>query len=899
MTKLTLPALALLPFGIVAPAQGQDLLPHQPLEVRHVCAAQPIYGAPAGTQARMLAAGEKVLLRDVTFGPDGAAWFALDHATGKGLERAVGYLPTAEVTHFCPAPASAPGGDPALGHLAPPNTCHLVAGQAKTLQGLNDLAASLPAFWPSASGYRQHAGGYALVLGLLSTAASERIIRLSEQLPQDSFCASGADFSVALVHEATGFAEVKRGGVQDAATLLAEARQTGDPKGMKQACDLGLGPACTAFASLIFDTDEGLDLGPSVVTRYGLLGCMAGDLQGCQLAINRQDNTVELAQDQALAGRAANDDRVTTELAKLLCDAGDRLGCVLLARGTSAGRTPSLIEAASNFAANLTACQQGIGWVCEALDEDFSAVTAARGNGPTADERFALAGIKAGVCTQGPRGPNQRDCKAAYYLYRDFLTYGNSTALDSARVAQASAFLTSGCEAGDPAACGTLSKLPDFWLTAERQAAAARAIALCDDQEAKDSICDSLAAALDPTLTEARPALSATYDRLAQSCLTPDAGSSQDCIQALHIYAALKAPDGLDTAEAMLIAACSVANAKGCEPLAQIYGPNGYQAQGVTIPARDDPEAYLAALRMGCRSGRDPADAGNTCALLADAMTESGNDEAALDVRASACEALMSTGSNQDAWACYDAAKLALAQQARQPEALRWADFVCGSADASVAPYGCKLVGNILSQGLGQPADPVRALAAYQRGCFHHRVDTTDGEACLLYGKMLVDAVHRGQMTPLPLAFAHHEDGEDPTPPLMLSEASRAFDMGCMDRIAQACTANAQLLKDWSTGDLPRDAFTCQVRNASGEVTSAKPCRGFIFYQASAEMQQAREQIGLNVYVWPDGDRSVTYVRDGIWRLNEIRTEEPVTEAGTRCWRNPISTRSFCVAPEG
>ncbi|MDN3710628.1 hypothetical protein QWZ10_00120 [Paracoccus cavernae] len=162
----------------------------------------------------------------------------------------------------------------------PPNTCHLVAGYEDTLEGLNDLAASLPAFAPSASGYRLDTGRYALVLGLLSTGASDRIIRLSDQLPQDSFCASGADFRAALVHEATGFTEVERGRSQDTATLLAEARQVGDPAGVKHACDLGLGPACTAFASHIYDTIEGPDGGPAVVTRYGLLGCMAGDLEG-------------------------------------------------------------------------------------------------------------------------------------------------------------------------------------------------------------------------------------------------------------------------------------------------------------------------------------------------------------------------------------------------------------------------------------------------------------------------------------------------------------------------------------------------------------------------------------------------------------------------------------------
>lgn len=898
MIKTTLPALALLLLGIAAPVQAQDIPPHQPLETRHICAAQPIFRAPAGAQGGGLTAGQQVLLRDVTFGPDGAAWFALDHATGKGLERALGYLPIAEVTHFCPAAAAASVGNSEIRFLAPPNTCHLVAGHAETLQGLNALAASLPAFGGAASGYRRHSGGYALVLGLVSTGVSDRINRTSDRIPNGSYCASGADFSAALVHEGAGFAEVARTKGQDPAAILSQAQQAGDSAGMKRACDLGSGPACAAFTKLIYDAPDDIGGGP-LVARYGLLGCMAGDLDSCKLAINRQGNSVELARDQAFGGDGADEDRVTTELAKLLCDAQDRIGCVVLARGTAANRTPSLVEAASNFAANLTACQQGIGWVCEDLVEGFKAVTTARGEDPTEDERFALGGIEARICTQGPRDPNQRSCKDAYYLYRDFLTYGDAAVLDRARVSKATAFLTSGCAAGDPAACGSLSNLAEFWPSTERQAAAARAIALCDAQDTKDSICDSLGAALDPTLTTAGPALRARYDVLAQACLTPDGGSSQDCLQALNAYAALSAPDGLDTVEAMLTSACTPANRKGCEPLSRIYGKGQYQVRGVTITGRDDPDAYIAALRVGCRSGLDQQDASNTCALLADAMTETGHEGAAFHVRASACEALILSGNDQDVWACYEAAKLALDQPSRKPQALRWAEFVCNTRDASVAPYGCKLAGNILSGGLGQPADPARAMEAFQRGCFHHRVNTTDGEACLIYGARLIDSVRRGEAPSQPLVFAHREDGEAPLPQLVLSEASRALDMGCMDAIAQACAANAQLLKDWSTGDLPHDALICQVRNASGEVTSAKPCRGFIFYQASAEMQPRREQIGLNVYVWPDGDRSVTYVRDGIWRLNEIRTPDPVTQAGARCWHNPISTRSFCVAAKG
>lgn len=101
MTEITLSVLAMLLFGFGAAAQAQDLPPHQSLETRHICASQAIYRTPAGVRSQMLAAGEPVALRDVTFDPDGAVWFVLDYATGKGLERDLGYLPIAQVRHFC------------------------------------------------------------------------------------------------------------------------------------------------------------------------------------------------------------------------------------------------------------------------------------------------------------------------------------------------------------------------------------------------------------------------------------------------------------------------------------------------------------------------------------------------------------------------------------------------------------------------------------------------------------------------------------------------------------------------------------------------------------------------------------------------------------------------------
>lgn len=904
MMKTASYLMILLLLVVLAPrmAQAEDIAPYQPLEIRHVCTSQPMSEMPAGAEARMMEAGEQVVLRDVTYAPDETAWFALDYATGRGLERATGYLPVAEVTHFCPDSAGSLGASDSRlqTYRAPPNSCHLVIGHADTLEALNGLALSMPGFAASMASYRLQSGDYALTAGLLSTEIANQIINRSDQLPASSLCASGTDFAEALVYDGARFAPVDHSAFEsdgarlaNAQDMLARARDTQDPQGMKQACDLGLGAACTGFAHLIYGEPEGPGRGPAVVTHYALLGCMAGDLDGCQMAVNRLDNTLELARRQVLPGADNADGRVTTEISKLLCDRQDRFGCILQARGTAADRTPSLVEAVSNFAANLTACQQGIAWICEELGSGLGLVAQARGESFSDDERFAIAGIETGLCTMGPREPNQRSCTQAYYGYRDFLQYGKAASLDADRVARAVSVLSDGCAAGDPPACGTLAAMPNYWSVPDRRQATARVIALCNVQGDRDGICESLDNILDPTFPETRPLLRLRYERLAQSCMTPGNGAYQDCIWAMHSYAALEQSDGLATAEAMLRQACSPANSNGCQALGLLYGKPGHEYEGIKIPGRNDQEAYIAALRMGCRDNN--LDTGNTCGQLADAVVADGDGDSALQVLGEACDRLMDTQDRQDSWDCYDAAKMALAENTRLDDALVWANFVCEGEDISTAPYACKLEGNIRAQGPGMPADPSGALLAYQRGCFHPRVHTTDGEACLNYGNLLIESVRRGETPPQPLAFAHREDGEVPAPALVLAEASRAFDMGCMDNIAQACTANVRLLEEWSTGDLPYAPFTCQVKAATGEVTSERPCRGLIFYQAAGEMKPSREQIGLNIYVWPDGDRSVTYIKDGGWRLNEVRTDYPAREGTTTCWHNPISTRTFCV----
>jgi hypothetical protein len=225
MTKNTLPALTAFLLAAIGPALAQDLPPYQSLETRHVCTAQPIHETPAGTQARVLGAGAEVMLRDVTFGPEGGAWFALDYPTGKGLERAIGYLPVSSVKHFCAPEGAAPEDSTSRlqSYLAPPNTCHVVAARADTVEELNGQARSMPTYAPVISGYRLHSGGYALSLGLVSTNLRDRIGSPAARVQTGITCVSGADFAEALVHDGTVLTPADPGGLSDDAARLSTA----------------------------------------------------------------------------------------------------------------------------------------------------------------------------------------------------------------------------------------------------------------------------------------------------------------------------------------------------------------------------------------------------------------------------------------------------------------------------------------------------------------------------------------------------------------------------------------------------------------------------------------------------------------------------------------------------
>lgn len=882
---------------ISSSAQSNSLPPHQPLGIRHVCAPVQVSVSPGQSVRHSLHSGEEVQLQDITFGPDNKPYFSVKYATGTGLQRATGFLLIDQVSNFCDFEKRAAYGQ---NFLAPPNTCHLVAVEKSSIAALNKEASALEKYRASMAAYRMSNGSYALSLGLLNIRASETILELAKDLPANSQCSTGAEFVEALVKTESTFSdEQSRRFASDterlavARNMMQQGKQTSDAAVLKQACDLGTPEACSRYAEAIYNAEDTNGTLPATVTHYALMGCMGGNVLGCKLAINRAENTLENAQFRAIEGGTGNpDDLVGLELAKPGCDARQAVSCVLLARGTAPYTTPTLIQAASNFAATLSACRTGIAWACEELQDAFAKVVHARTGyaSATPDENYALGSLVEEICTPGPAKPNVPHCKPAYLKYRDFLQFTKASADGDARIGNAKSFLEKGCAAGDPSACATQSRLNDHWPTRARNRAAARAIDLCALQSEKESICDGLAASLDPALNAAIPAQRQVYDALIEKCKTDKTSEGpQACSSAATTFKSLQSDGRPSDIEAQLSAACNAENINGCNALASLVSEKSQDGW------RDAKDAVLSVLRAGCRFDDSP---GSTCLSLADSLASSGDNGEAIDVYAKTCEYQIkhATGRLKDVSICYNAAKFALAQKVRYKDALRWAEFSCGAEDLGLSPYGCKLSGNIYASGLGVEANPQEAVIAYQSGCFHPFVKTTDGESCIKYGNILLDALGQLGQTGAPELILPGYIYNDTESPIGIgSEASRAYDMGCMDSIEQACQLNRKLLDDWSHGRYFHSRVRCRVQDDSGTVRSDKTCRAFPFYQAAGQMKEQRNQVRLDVYVWPDGDRTVVYQKDGDWLLNELVTDGVRREGATSCWRNPVSKRSFCV----
>lgn len=880
-------------------AYSENFQAHQPLGVRYVCSVVQISARPGPLPQHLLSSGDDVQLEDVTFGADNQPYFAVNYATGTGLQRATGFLPIDQVFNFCNFEQRA---DQGQSFLAPPNTCHLIAIETSTLVALNKEASNLEKFRASMAAYRMRNGNYALSLGLLNTRASKTILRQAVGPPTTSQCSTGDEFVEAMLKADTAFSdgESRRFASDDerlatARDLLQQATQTTDATVLKLACDLGASRACSLYAEVIYDADDPNKTLPATVTHYALMGCMGGDVLGCKLAINRAENTLENAQFRSVDGGTGNpDDLVVLELAKPGCDARQAVSCILLARGTSPYKTPTLIEAATNFAAKLTACKTSIAWACEELQDAFAQVVQARkGNASaTADENYALGSFVEQYCTPGPAKPNVPHCKPAYLKYRDFLQYTKSSAAGDERIVKAKSFLEKGCAAGDPSACAAQTKLSDQWPAESRSKAAARAVELCAQQTEKDSVCDGLAVALDPALDGAKQAQREIYDALVAKCINSKPSDGQQaCSSAAAAYKSLEGYHQPSDIEVVLSDACKGENINGCLALASLIAKKSQNGS----PNNQNKEALLSVLRTGCRFDDSPA---STCLSLADTLASSGENAEAADVYSKACEYQIrhAVGRPKDVSICYNAAKFALAQKIQYTDALRWSEFACNAEDLGLSPYACKLAGNIYASGLGVEANPQEAIIAYQRGCFHPYVKTTDGEACIKYGNILLEAINHLGQTDAPKLILPGNMYDDSQNPISIgSEVSRAYDMGCMDNIEQACELNRKLLNDWSTGRYPHNDVRCHVQDDRGSVSSDKKCRAFSFYQAAGKLKEQRHQVRLEVYVWPDGDKTVVYQKDGTWLLNEVITDGVRRDGATNCWRNPISKRSFCA----
>lgn len=206
--------------------------------------------------------------------------------------------------------------------------------------------------------------------------------------------------------------------------------------------------------------------------------------------------------------------------------------------------------------------------------------------------------------------------------------------------------------------------------------------------------------------------------------------------------------------------------------------------------------------------------------------------------------------------------------------------FVCAAADLDVSPDACASLGHMYDARLEATA----AMTAYSQSCFHPRVETADGEGCLTYGTRLLAAG---------TDIATDADTEDRK---MITTASRAFQRGCIDGIAQACAANETLQDAIFAGEYGFDNVSCQIKDSDAQVTSDQICKTFSQHTNLTEGEVLQDGNHIETfYIWPDTDLTRTAYRGGLWSLNGRPTGEPRLVDGYLCLVNPLTERQFCA----
>lgn len=894
---------ALMSASSASPSVAEEL-PYQPYAVRQLCSVNgepqvETFASPGRDRGISLPVGTPVLIDDVSFDGSGQLYFRAEYPTGQGLERATGYIRAEAAPNYC---NYSDRQQPTLNRfVAPPNTCHLIAASRRTVAEVNDFAASYADFLPSMMVYRADNGWYAVSLGLIPTAREAFLRANTTRIPPDSYCSDGARYVAALDRRGDVFMEIEpaeqttlRDVRAHARSLHIKAQQTKQADTFRRACDLGEADSCAAYANAL--RGEGGDTqSVQARNRYDLLACMGGVTAGCNNAfVNIDYPYLDHAMRTAMPDRRIESTlSIIPELAKIGCDMGYPASCMQVLTSYIGAASTDRAAFATAVAAGYTACLGGRFYNCREFSDLFRMKQTYFSESLSASDYMAVGARWEEICSHQVADNSNKRCNAGYPEFSSAIWARDVT---PEQTAHARAFLREGCERGNANACARLAR-PESGGSADDRAAAARAaIAACQGDDAGAKACDDLPYYTDDALIPADSLAMTRYTEQAEACA---GGSPYECGRALCHYAREISNDDLTPVINMLRENCTSERVTGCDALASAYGSHkNHAAEGTITVGIDDPVLLIETLRLGCGDLMAP---GNTCDGLGAALAKSGDIAEASAAYNKGCTFIMDLGHGQasygDDWECYNGAKHALLVAKEYATANQFFSYVCDGKTAGLAPFSCKYLGRIYDGGLGVERDADTARDYFAQSCFHHRVEDSDGEGCLLYGKLLIrdrEAITRMNRDALG-GVAMPQNADSANVQHVLEDASRAFQRGCKSRIPLACEANTDLLAQRLDGAFAFETTDCFVRDKGDPDYRVQICRSLTQFPNFSDPDTQSNPLRETVFIWPDQDRTILQQSGDIWRLNGNRTSGLVADRPYNCIANPATGREFCA----
>ena len=875
---------------------AQKALPtYQSIAERQVCTVSVIFDHPGGTPIAQAVAGDVIAINDVSFGPDGALFFQF------GEEQGPRFIASADVAHFCGYSDRA-SAQP-IAFLAPPNTCHLIAASRRTLEEVNRFVTDRAANAAVMNVFRAQNGWYAISLGEVSLAAAELVLSQGQGIPDDAYCSDGANYFDIMDRRDGQFVELDPPAPADPVTRMAEAidlsvNRTDENSAvrLRRSCLLGNGRACGLYADLPPPPGTDADAVAQDQTRFDLLGCMLGEVVACNNVLFGQglQNRALFAAFPDRTGADSAPPMLNPELAKVGCDAGLAPSCWELAKPIVEYGIEAIPDYLTSLQATFSACITAQIWYCQMFEDQMSRRQSAMETSWQPAALFGAAQAFSTVC-QVPGNVDSTGCRIRYGRYNGFIKSDDGTQDQDLTAALA---IRNGCDANSITACAYQSGLSTYFPLIDRRLAAAKVMAACGVVEDRPETCDRLIKLLGTDLPEAQGPIRQEYEARADLCRsTQGTDGSNPCRDALMYYGNNISNEDIAEPLALLRDTCSDAGKiTGCEMLARYYNGEklSFTEAGVRKSWPKQPQMVLETLQTGCIA---TLEAVGNCGALGLTYELQGDFDAATQAYTLGCDTGMTASDDQffgQGRVCYWAAKHARNNTQDYANARRWFNYDCYAGDE---PFACKFLGLMHAQAKGGDTDPLTAMTLYRHACYlTDDITLGDGQACFLYGQLLVTwrggviydgatAQYRTAMVDVALDEVIIEN---------LSAASKAFFRGCLDDRAESCAAHETLLADWVKGIYPTEAFDCRLMDATGQMTPAKPCQHLPHYMSLPG--DAEDEGWANIFVWPDGDRTVTSDNDGAPYLNGAAADWIFPEGGWECLRNRNMGRSFCYA---